>query len=299
MRSDHFKEIDGVKRITLANACDLDFLNNLRSPDSYSVSPAYYLMTGRRGLWRYSRESENILFCIHPNQDGVILLFNPARSDSIVHHFLENPILASWPARICRVDQPDHYPWQQLEEDILDWRFPVCILDTGQVSALAGSKFADLRNQFNRGFKQGFSLFPYAPELKGKVSDLIGAWKEPECQEPYRELLEIIESCSDRNQGVIAMDGGKAIGFVHFETPLQNDNPANSLSLICAPGYRGLEEFMMVVICKRLRAQGIKRLNIGGSESQGLHRFKMKFNPVQIPLVTLAAFHGGFARAGI
>ncbi len=299
MRLYPFEEIDGVKRITIANACDLDFLNDLRNPDSYSVSPAYYLMTGRRGLWRYSREGENILFCIHPNQEGVILLFNPERRESILHHFLENPILSSWPVRISRVAETDRHPGRQLEEDILDWRFPVCVLDTGQVSALKGLRFADLRNQFNRGFKQGFSLLPYTPELKDKVSDLIGAWKEPECQEPYRKLLEIIDACPSRNQGVIAIDGGKAIGFVHFEMPLQNDNPANSLSLVCAPGYRGLEEFMMVVICKRLHAHGISRLNIGGSESQGLHRFKMKFSPEQIPLVTLAAFHGGLARAGI
>ena len=54
---------------------------------------------------------------------------------------------------------------------------------------------------------------------------------------------------------------------------------ANLYMNLCNTAYRGLPEFLIRATAEKLHANGIPFLNLGGSETAGLDRFKNKFAP--------------------
>jgi hypothetical protein len=59
---------------------------------------------------------------------------------------------------------------------------------------------------------------------------------------------------------------------------------------LCNVACRGLPEFLINATAEKLHANGIPFLNLGGSETAGLDRFKNKFAPaLSITLCSLEA----------
>lgn len=56
---------------------------------------------------------------------------------------------------------------------------------------------------------------------------------------------------------------------------------ANAFAMSADREIAGLAEYNIVEACRLLREKGIQKLNIGGSETEGLNRYKKKFNPVE------------------
>src|SRR5690606_29712765 len=46
-------------------------------PDPYYLSPTYYAVTGRRGLWKYVDKTAAFFFCLHPNKEDTLVIFPP------------------------------------------------------------------------------------------------------------------------------------------------------------------------------------------------------------------------------
>src|SRR5690606_20692638 len=65
-----------IIRITPDNMAMLShYLQHHVSEDPYLLSPAYYAMTGRHGLWLYRGNTSRIIFCRHPNVKNKHLIF--------------------------------------------------------------------------------------------------------------------------------------------------------------------------------------------------------------------------------
>ena len=53
----------------------LHICENAENIDSYSVSPTYYLMTGRLGGRIYHALGQSVVVVVHPNAPDVLLVF--------------------------------------------------------------------------------------------------------------------------------------------------------------------------------------------------------------------------------
>ena len=54
---------------------------------------------------------------------------------------------------------------------------------------------------------------------------------------------------------------------------------SNEFAIASDKEIDGLSEYQMYNMCIQLEQEGIKKVNIGGSETNGLDRFKKKFHP--------------------
>jgi hypothetical protein len=59
--------------------------------------------------------------------------------------------------------------------------------------------------------------------------------------------------------------------------------------------HSGLPEYAMAHVLSRLKQQGVRRINLGGSETFGLHAFKKKLAPIEertLPLLVYGSRNG-------
>ncbi|PZO81293.1 MAG: hypothetical protein DI626_10935, partial [Micavibrio aeruginosavorus] len=114
-------------------------LDKLNREDLYSTSTAYFLMTGRRGLWIYGNEDTAMIIARHPNLDDSILFFPPMGISpvNLIELALTDPVIPRGNRKLARLGPEDQYLAAVLEqrgngdievEEILDWKFPVHIL---------------------------------------------------------------------------------------------------------------------------------------------------------------------------
>jgi hypothetical protein len=55
---------------------------------------------------------------------------------------------------------------------------------------------------------------------------------------------------------------------------------AGSYASIISRRYSGLSEYLTIQVMRQLKEAGVRYLNVGGSESSGLHTFKKKYGPI-------------------
>lgn len=284
------------KRLAANNL--IEIFRNVENEDSYSVSPVYYLMTGRKGGMIFDDSQQCIIVVNHPNLDNCVLVF-PAipilnnRLDLSLEFEIARKIMTERPAskvKIARVPVliAQKYPHAAIEEDLLDWRFPVHILDVEGVSFLKGKGYQQVRQRINslnvdvcvvkpidvhkdRNIILNMTLkwareFPYA---QYSSDDLIL---------PTKTLLRLMENSELNIFGQIIYYNGVASSYCIWE---ERNHIANAYSMSADRSISGLAEYNIIMMCRHLYSKGIINVNIGGSESEGLNRYKKKFSPIQ------------------
>ena len=73
---------------------------------------------------------------------------------------------------------------------------------------------------------------------------------------------------------------GRPSGFSSWEETDRERGMANALAHLAVHEVKGLSHFVMVDMCRTLVDRGFSQVCIGGSETEGLDRFKRKFAPV-------------------
>lgn len=266
---------------------DLDAISSIRSAnnnDSYLTSPAYHFFTGRKGAWLHRKNDKIAVITMHPNTDSEVLVFYPSGHCQILENEIENSIPQDFSVRVGRIESAanDNPNWLKVEETVLDWRYPICILDTCLVAGMKGSKLADVRNNYNRANRVVDEISFYKPVTDEIfVKELIDKWHHESCRDPYYKLLEVMNNLIN-NQALLAWHKSRVVGFIHWER--SSLFTANSLALLADKNIRGLDEFLTVEMCRHLAANRVTKVNVGGSETQSLHEFKSKFQPEMIPL---------------
>lgn len=275
---------------------------NVHRDDSYIVSPVYYLMTGRNGGMIYRENNQTVITIIHPNLKDWILVF-PALSIMYNQNQLsfeikvaqkiinENP---SKKVKIARVPWKLAEKYQNLvvEEDLLDWRYPVYILDVNSVLSLKGKNYQQIRQRLNNfDAKLCFEKQIAIIEDRNTILDISAKWASEfpyleysisDLLSPTERLLTLMERSELKIEGHIIYYKGKASAFCIWE---KRDDIANAYAMSADRSIAGLAEYNIFTMCKLLYLRGISRVNIGGSESIGLNRFKKKFSPVQAILL--------------
>jgi hypothetical protein len=285
------------------------------SPDPYLVSASYYGFTGRHGLWIYEEGADFIPFCLHPNVPGQTLIFPSVSRNglALAKNLIESHFSPEDDIRFARLSPRDaeevvtHLSWttkgrryEVVEEHVLDWLFPVHTLSTGLVSERKGGAFENFRNCTHRVDRARIRVEPL--DIRAHYFDLMALslrWaKDRACArysvsdlfDPHAAVIRMIrESGLDTGGSVVFMDD-VCVSFAVWERPADKSLPASSVALLSHGPSRGLPEFQQFEMSRALRAEGIGRVCIGGSETVGLDTYKRKMNPVEsLPLVSVAA----------
>jgi hypothetical protein len=277
-----------------------------RRYDSYALSPAYYAFTARLGGSVVRSNGALTVSCRHPNRSGVQLIFpelseaptyatglriaRKAVREGLVPHFVR--LTGDHRAGLFLAARSLTRQGLQLmdfEEDILDWRFPIHVLDTSLVACRRGGRFKRLRLQLRKVQRGRLSVLEYRHEAHAVAADkLLKAWsaqyRHPQYSTdqivlPIWKLLQIRpDQVKTLRRQLLCLDG-EVCGVSVWEEPVYQDGPANLLAVASTHSVSGISEWQMALLCEQLIARGITRLNIGGSETEGLDRYKRKFRP--------------------
>lgn len=274
-------------------------LRNYYWTDPYCGSAAYCGLTGRHGLWIAVRQGTFAILCRHPNQPERFLIF-PAVGDngetltaelsatlSSARHAHQ---LARVPAeRAVSLAKAVQAP-VPFDEEALDWRYPVHVLDPAAVAGHAGQRFKDFRKNVHRMDREHVETVPLDPSAhRDAIHDIAHAWTAAkgvtdgsailDVIEPYERVLDL--STRLPIHGRLYLVDGEPAGFVAWEETDSARGLANGLADLTRGDVRGLSAFMSADVCRELADRGFTNYCIGGSEGAGLDSFKRKMQPVR------------------
>lgn len=114
-----------------------------------------------------------------------------------------------------------------------------------------------------------------------QTKDLIEKWANgnKEFIEPYKNIVE-----SPPINGfnyLVKLKDNSVVGFLIFGK-IGKESTACYSNIFCYKEFNGLSEAGLVTGFSKIYEHGIKRVNLGGSETENLHKFKLKFNPEEL-----------------
>ena len=293
-----FESIQGVTRLTEEDLPRMQkMLSSCEDADCYLTSAIYYVFTGRKGLWVYERDHAFIFVCWHPNVNGQILIFPQLTNHSLdlVAELL--PVMPEPTAgiRLARVKKDvadlntSALTVTRREEDVLDWKFPVRILSTETVTAMSGKDFMYIRNRLRQLHKHSVRVMSCdAIHYSKALESLLHRWathnaQSPEEYEnlysPYENLFSMSMEPSSNLSGFMFFVDDVLEAVSLWDVSNHTQRTANLFVNICNTQIKGLSEFLTFKCCETLQNQGIKFLNLGGSEWASLDVYKKKFCP--------------------
>lgn len=316
-----FVDLNNVLKISAPDFATLKsiiFEFETSNPDSFLTSPLYYLLTGRKGLWLYKGQDSCLVVCLHPHIENCILVFPEIGKNpdySLTASYLSKIKFPLNGIQFSRFNEPEldklkrvfdemglrGSDIEMVEENVMDWRYPVRIIDTNVVSATKGPKFINIRTHIRRVAKST-TVIPLSCSNKVRLmkaairfweGNMIYNEKDSEDMSAfYEELVRISSANSDCMEGLFFMVGRRPVGFTVWER--QHRGTVNLLANISDISISGLSDFQLVTSCKYLQEKGIDYVNMGGSELESLDAFKRKYLPVK----SISIFSAKFPDSG-
>lgn len=268
--------------------------------DSYLTSPNYFLVTSRKGLKAFISKGYSIIFSDHPNLLDETIIYPPVNinqalvlKDLLTHYssYLKRKI------RIIRCGQNEinliknslgkSVKLRQVKEYLLDWKYPSIIISVESVINKKGNKFKDLRYNINK-VDQSFIEFSFlnTNHIKDALA-LVNKWSEKKVSQLFdkKNLSALYEHLLNENivrndtVGYVLYYKNKLVAFNILDKPIDRSNELTSLAFLADSDHHGIPSFMRYKVCQEVKSLGIEYLNIGGSETYGLYKFKKKLAP--------------------
>ena len=277
-----------IKPVLDTDLLDLQkLLDTHTSKDSYQRSAGYFAMTGRDGLYMVEKGNSTVLLCKHPNLDNTFLLYPVIGepNEELLRMTMTAVQKTGAFVQFARFEQP---PFQQqrsndvvaVRETTLDWSYPVHTLDTALVSEHKGGGFQHFRQKHNKLKDANVHAVDLDPENhRNDIIDILTKWSPDEKQDVYLRLLEMFDDTP--LAGRVIYTEGKPIGFSIFEKTDTTEGIANAFAHIGLHEVTGASQRVMLDMCKTLNSEGFGKVCIGGSEDEGLDRFKRNLCPVE------------------
>lgn len=276
-----------------------------RHPDSYVRSLGYYLLTGRKGARLFSDGHSQLVICQHPHIADRLLVFpeingtgaltikvlnqieQPSSGIQLARYTVQD--IARFRLAAQNLSAGKKIVAQEIEETVLDWKFPARILDTATTAALEGKAFDKLRNKVNKA-GTGLETLPLHSEsghraMRASLMFWAGAMiygnKETghDLTGFYESLFRIIQEYPAMFDGLVFLADGEPAGFTVWDAPV--NGAVNAVAGLSRQSVKGMSEFQTVTACRVLRDQGVHSYNMGGSETEGLDHYKTKFQPAR------------------
>jgi hypothetical protein len=295
------KSHKNIVRITTQNRnIFFSLLHKENDLDSYAISPIYYTMTGRKGLWIYEDCHAYIPLCWHPNIEDQILIFMPQGNNkenlSILKKIVSEiptPPMGIKLARVkrdfkCITDQT--ITFTPVEESVLDWRYPVRILSTESVGKMQGFHCSrKMRNKIKIAQLNEIIIEPLSIKHTNPILTFVNLWARDRAEDekefenltaPYLEFLTFLNEPDFNLDGLVFFINNCIQAVVVWEWPSPQSIMANIWISLSNKAFTGIAEFAMQKTAIALDAKGIPYLNFGGSETKGLDDYKKKYEPV-------------------
>jgi hypothetical protein len=287
----------GLKKLAAA----FQYATSEDSRDPYYLSPAYYALTGRRGLWRYAiNDSSALLVCLHPNKINTVLLFPPLGNslDNLIDRFLQDfQDINGIEYRLSRVTDDQRHLFERIKgewirEEILDWRFPVHVISCKDLLEMRGKEYRIIRGSNNK-----FNPISVVDEIEfnseksiARASRIARSWEESTRHytrydvdvDYFSSLFNIGASGALPIKGKIVSIDGRDVGLSVWENPVSSNGTANLFATQVADGdsrLNNLSTFLVLSSVRQMHADGVKFACPGGSETEGMDSFKRKFVP--------------------
>ena len=268
--------------------------------DTYLLSPNYYFLTGRKGLYVYKNNSSGLIFCLHPNLEATTIVFplvNREQTSLFIDFLLLQHPLIKRNIRVIRI-QNDYMKqlkilnsqsikYEVVQEDILDWRYPSIQISTENILNLKGKKLRDLRYNINKINYESIHCERYSIQKHLSQSlELTKKWCLKNISQefdfdnlysPYEFILKNSQKLKGIH-GYVLYYNEKLVAFNFLDEPLFSNDEMVSLIFIADVDFKGIPSYMRYIMCKILHPK-IKKISIGGSETYGLYKFKKKFAP--------------------
>ena len=272
-------------------------------PDSYIGSLGYYMLTGRKGAQLYQEGNSYLVVCQHPHIEDKLIVFPEINGDGSltakVLHRLDVPRGGVQLARytdadllklhmaIERLPFPQATLFREMDETVLDWKYPAYVIDTRKTGDMQGKEFDKLRNKFNKVAGELESIPLHSDQgyraMRSSLMFWIGAMiycgKETghDLGSFYQTLFKAIKEYPEMFDGVVFLHKAEPAGFTIWDRPVQGT--VNALAGLSRMSVKGMSEFQTVTACRVLAEQGIHSYNLGGSETAGLDQYKLKYAP--------------------
>lgn len=274
--------------------------------DPFAQSPYYFAMTGRNGLWVYGNESSGIILAKHPNRAERVLAFEPfgADADGILRSFLSKNIVTSGRLSFARVTDAFEKKLRTLVEnrflvqegeDVLDWIYPVHIIDLDALKVHEGGAYNNFRAHLNKSARHDLRSERVNPARHASaIAQILDIWAydgkkagftSDDLTTPTRSVLEMMCNGNADLGGVITFNADAPIGFWLWDRGNNTrESIAKSLvrvsvSHLC--GIQGGAEHTALRMAEILLEDGVEFMCLGGSETESLDAFKRKFVPAK------------------
>lgn len=129
-------------------------------------------------------------------------------------------------------------------------------------------------------------IIPYTANLAGEARAFLAAYfgpDRPRDVEAYENMLTYVPAEEERNSFfcfvAYVSEGLLPSAFVYAEQLDQAS--AGIYAAIASRNHYGLAYYLYTELFKQLKERGIRYVNLGGSEHEGLHQFKRRLAPVQ------------------
>jgi len=272
-------------------------LNNHASADPYQASAAYFAMTGRDGLWLVRDEDASVLVCRHPNVRNEFLVFPPIGQNGI--GLLAKTIAAisktGVKVSLARADETvakklsalhSEIRMECIPEKLLDWAYPVHVLNTAKVTQHRGNEFQQFRTKLNKIDHKRIQAFDFDPAIHRQAAvEVVSKWSQGDAEKnaPYMRMLDLFQKMP--LAGRIIFHDDQPAGFSLWEETSPKSGLANAYAHLGLHEVGGMSRYVMLDMCQTLQHKGFARVCIGGSETAGLDQFKRQLRPVQsVPL---------------
>ncbi|WP_299865925.1 phosphatidylglycerol lysyltransferase domain-containing protein [uncultured Roseobacter sp.] len=280
-----------------------------KSEDSIAHSAAYFLHTGRKGLFLVRHCGQVAFVASHPNIDSAALVL-PAGGHSAPKLWAElcqrissggmDVTLARITSKQATIVEKAGC-FQPVDEVKLDWRYPVVVLDTKKLSEMNGGTFAKYRHKVRRAFRNApiMTVDQWSPiyvEREKSVLHMIKQWAIAVSEIKDFDTRHLISSNLaayymgkrriDEVTCRVYLSGDKVIGFCSSEMT-RHGRTANGIAMCLDRNWVGCSEYMYWNEAKLIRDNGYDFYNINGSETASLDSFRSKLRPHdRIPLQT-------------
>jgi hypothetical protein len=294
-----------VVRITTDNMAMLSlYLQNHTAEDPYLLSPAYYAMTGRNGLWLYRGETSRIIFCRHPNVENKYLIFPIIRlgdDDGLndLSAFIKDYAHDLDDFQFFRFSQDqaqaladkmnaDHPAWSFIiePEKILDTTFPTHIISTHNLTRPNMPEMRYYRRRMNKIESADIKILDiHQPDAKAMAREVFRQWDEAGSQ--YADYLVHYTGTGLHTDGFCMLYQGQPSGVALWDI---RDGTASALVTISNTSIPGMSAYLYHEMGRVLGADNVPHICLGGSEDEGLDFFKRKLNPLRsVSLVSVQA----------
>lgn len=179
-----------------------------------------------------------------------------------------------------------------VEENILDWRYPARVLSPHLVSQKTGKKFQNVRTACNKINEQDISVRKYEQADYNELVRVSECYTDrfleknkaypltkEQMMDSMLDMLDFALNSKDIVESYVMTYKGRPEAL-HVIDPV-SDKTNNLLWFLYNRNITGLSYMQMAHVCEKLDRRGVERLNIGGSETEGMDRFKRNFRPVQ------------------